>query len=40
MLAAALSASSRKKAFMISSRLVVLLWRMCHANDRLVTTVG
>ena len=39
-LAAALSASSRKKAFMVSSRLVVLLRLMCHANDRLVTTVG
>jgi hypothetical protein len=39
-LTAALSASSRKKAFLISSRLVVLLTLMCHANDRLVTTVG
>src|SRR5438132_7312401 len=39
-LAAALSASSRKKAFMVSSRFVTLLAQVCHARDPGATPVG
>ena len=40
MLAAALSPSSRKTAFMVSSHFVALLTQVCHARDLGATPVG